>query len=96
MIDAIKSEIKAKLEKYYLETYNQEISIIVEEPKNPTLGDISVPLFTVVKALRKPMPQIVEEALPVIKNASSAISSISFKFTNIIISFQNLYIYFAF
>ena len=57
MIDAIKSEIKAKLEKYYLETYNQEISIIVEEPKNPTLGDISVPLFTVVKALRKPMPQ---------------------------------------
>ena len=87
MIDAIKSEIKAKLEKYYLETYNQEISIIVEEPKNPTLGDISVPLFTVVKALRKPMPQIVEEALPVIQNASSAIASISSvgAFVNILI-----------
>lgn len=87
MIDAIKSEIKAKLEKYYLETYNQEIQIIVEEPKNPTLGDISVPLFTVVKALRKPMPQIVEEALPVIKESSSAISSISSvgAFVNIVI-----------
>ena len=32
MIDAIKSEIKAKLEKFYLETYNQEIGVIVEEP----------------------------------------------------------------
>ena len=87
MIDAIKSEIKAKLEKYYLETYNQEIQIIVEEPKNPTLGDISVPLFTVVKALRKPMPQIVEEALPVIKASSSAISNISSvgAFVNIVI-----------
>ena len=87
MIDAIKSEIKAKLEKFYLETYNQEIGIIVEEPKNPTLGDISVPLFTVVKALRKPMPQIVEEALPVIQNASSAIASVSSvgAFVNIVI-----------
>ena len=87
MIDAIKSEIKSKLEKYYLETYNQEIGIIVEEPKNPTLGDISVPLFTVVKALRKPMPQIVEEALPVIQNASPAIASVSSvgAFVNIVI-----------
>ena len=40
MIDASKSEIKAKLEKFYLETYNQEIGVIVEEPKNPTLGTI--------------------------------------------------------
>ena len=73
MIESIKLSIKATLEAYYLEKYGQNISIVVEEPKNASLGDISVPMFTVVKALRKPMPQIVEEALPIVNSSSNAI-----------------------
>ena len=73
MIETIKLCIKNALEKYYLENYGQNISIVVEEPKNASLGDISVPMFSVVKTLRKPMPQIVEEALPVVQTSSNAI-----------------------
>ena len=67
MIDQIKQLLKNNLEKYYNERYNVELSMVVEEPKNATLGDISIPLFTVVKALRKPMPELVNEAVEVIK-----------------------------
>ncbi len=68
MINQIKLLIKQNLEKYYKEKYNQDISIVVEEPKNSTMGDISVPMFSVVKTLRKPMPEIVAEAKEVISN----------------------------
>ncbi len=67
MIDQIKQLLKNNLEKYYNEKYNVELSMVVEEPKNASLGDISIPLFTVVKALRKPMPELVNEAVEVIK-----------------------------
>lgn len=77
MIEAIKEQIKATLEKYYLDNYNQNISIVVEEPKNPSLGDISIPMFSVVKVLRKPMPEIVNEAMAIAKTASNAINNIS-------------------
>lgn len=77
MIETIKEQIKNTLEKYYLDNYNQNISIVVEEPKNPSLGDISIPMFSVVKILRKPMPEIVNEAMPIIKSASNAINDIS-------------------
>lgn len=73
MIESIKACIRETLEKYYKETYEQEIGIVVEEPKNASLGDISVPMFSVVKTLRKPMPQIVAEALPIVEGASEAI-----------------------
>lgn len=77
MIEAIKEQIKATLEKYYLDNYNQNISIVVEEPKNPSLGDISIPMFSVVKVLRKPMHEIVNEAMAIVKTASNAINNIS-------------------
>ena len=48
MINKIKLDLKKLLENFYLEKYNSNISIIVEEPKNSSLGDISIPLFTVV------------------------------------------------
>lgn len=67
MIDQIKKSLKINLEKYYLNNYSIEISMVVEEPKNPELGDISIPMFSVVKALRKPMPEIVNEAVMAIK-----------------------------
>ena len=76
MINAIKGDLKLKLESYYKKKYNTDIQIIVEEPKNASLGDISIPMFTVVKALRKPMPEIVNEAIEVIKD-DELISKIS-------------------
>ena len=33
MINQIKLELKNKLEKYYKENYNIELSVVVEEPK---------------------------------------------------------------
>ncbi len=75
MIEQIKIEIKNLLEEYY-KNNGFEVSIVVETPKDPKLGDISVPMFTVVKVLRKPMPQIVEEALNIIKNADLPIKDV--------------------
>ena len=75
MIEQIKIEIKNLLEEYYKKN-GFEVSIVVETPKDPKLGDISVPMFTVVKVLRKPMPQIVEEALNIIKNADLPIKDV--------------------
>lgn len=77
MINKIKTELKELLEKYYLEKHNTNITIVVEEPKNSSLGDISIPLFTVVKTLRKPMPELVNEAVFVIKNCDLPILSVS-------------------
>ena len=68
MINKIKQLLKENLEKYYSNKYNTEITFVVEEPKNATLGDISVPMFSVVKVLRKPMPEIVAEAVEVINS----------------------------
>lgn len=87
MIEQIKQEIKTKLESFYLKEYNIAINIIVEEPKNASLGDISVPMFNIVKILRKPMPQIVEEACPLIKGASELIFDVkpTGAFVNVIV-----------
>ncbi|MCM1131701.1 MAG: arginine--tRNA ligase [Roseburia sp.] len=77
MIEAIKEKIKLTLEQYYKEKHQQDVSIVVEEPKNRDLGDISIPMFSVIKILRRPMPEIISEAIPVIQSASNAILSIT-------------------
>lgn len=68
MIAQLKLDLKKNLENYYSKNYNIEISMVVEEPKNSTLGDISIPMFSVVKTLRKSMPELVNEAIEVIKS----------------------------
>ena len=45
MLETIKEQIKSTLENFYQLKYEQEIGIVVEEPKNPELGDISIPIF---------------------------------------------------
>lgn len=75
MIENIKLKLKDILENHYKEL-GFDISIVVETPKDPKLGDISLPMFSAVKVLRKPMPLIVEEALNVIKNANLPINDI--------------------
>lgn len=88
MINLVKNNVKLALENFYKNNYNEQINIIVEEPKNPTLGDISVPMFVAVKALKRPMPEVVNEAIDVIKGASDYIKSVvaTGPFINIIVN----------
>ena len=77
MIETIKLTLKEKLEAYYKEKYNQELTMVVETPKKVEMGDISVPMFSVVKVLRKPMPEIVKEAVEVIESLDLPILSVT-------------------
>ena len=88
MIQQIKLEIKKYLEKYYLEKYQTAINIIVEEPKKAELGDISIPMFSVVKTLRKPLPEITSEVKEALINNFKVIDSINVMgaFVNIMIN----------
>lgn len=63
MIEELKQELKAKLTNYYKEKYDVSLNIVVEEPKKKELGDISLPMFVIVKELKKPMPEVVDEAV---------------------------------
>ena len=77
MIEEIKQQIKECLEKYYKNSYDLDANIIVEEPKNPAMGDIALPMFTMIKALRKPLPEITKEASDVIAKNFDVIDSIN-------------------
>lgn len=77
MIEEIKQQIKECLEKYYKETYNVDANIIVEEPKNPAMGDIALPMFTMIKTLIKPVPEITKEASDVISKSFDVIENIN-------------------
>lgn len=77
MIKTIKQNIKKCLEGYYLQEYAQEINIIVEEPKKPELGDISIPMFAVVKVLHKPLPELTKEAAEVLQSSLAIISDVN-------------------
>ena len=76
MIEGLKNQIKSKLEQYLKNEMNLDIDIVVEEPKNANLGDISVPMFSLVKVLRKPMPEITSFAIDVIKGFDLPITEI--------------------
>lgn len=77
MIDDIKQTLKKGLEAYYKEKYGLELNLIIEEPKKASLGDISIPMFLVVKELKKPMPEVVSEASEVIKTLSGYIKEVN-------------------
>lgn len=77
MIEEIKQQIKECLEKYYKETYNVDANIIVEEPKNPAMGDVAIPMFTMIKTLKKPVPEITKEASDVISKSFDVIENIN-------------------
>ena len=77
MIEEIKQQIKECLEKYYKETYNVDANIIVEEPKNLAMGDIALPMFTMIKTLKKPVPEITKEASDVISKSFDVIENIN-------------------
>jgi len=60
MINQIKQTIKNEIEAYLSDTYQQTIDVTVEKPKNPKMGDISLPVFSMIKVLKKPLPVIVD------------------------------------
>lgn len=92
MIDQIKVDIKNKLEQFYKDTYNLEnINIIVEEPKNASLGDISIPMFALLKQLHKPLPEVTKEAVDVISDYKFIKSiSVTGAFINILLNKDEL------
>ena len=69
MINNIKTRIKKELELKLKEIYKTDISVVVEEPKKVELGDISIPVFSVVKVVRKPLPQVLETIIEILKTS---------------------------
>lgn len=76
MISGLKIQIKKCVEDYVLNTYNKEITAVVEQPKNMEMGDIAVPVFVVMKAICKPLPQVVLEIKELLLNSFSLINEI--------------------
>ncbi|MGD9908991.1 MAG: arginine--tRNA ligase [Candidatus Izemoplasmatales bacterium] len=70
MIEKVKSELKKELDLKLHEKYGTDIQVIVEEPKKVSLGDISVPVFQIVKVVRKPLPDVVNEVISLIQNST--------------------------
>ncbi len=91
MIEYIKTELKDLIEKYFKDKYNLELNIVIEEPKKKELGDLSIPSFVVVKALRKPLNDCVNEIVEVIKGLKIISSyQVMGGFINIVISKEEL------
>ena len=77
MILELKQKIKECIENYVLTTYDKTVVAVVEQPKNMELGDIAVPVFSVMKALGKPLPAVVTEIKDLLLNSFSAIKEIN-------------------
>ena len=70
MLNKMKLRIKKELEIRLFEEFKEEIQVIVEEPKKADLGDLSIPIFSVVKVLRRPLPQVVETVKKALESVS--------------------------
>ena len=91
MIENIKFKLKELLENYFLNKYNLEVNIVIEEPKKKELGDLSIPSFSVVKAMRRPLNDCVNEIVEVIKNESIIKSyQVMGGFINIVINKESI------
>ena len=77
MIDNIKKNLKLELNKFFIDKYQTDIKLDVEEPKNPTLGDISVPLFPALKALHKGPNELVPVVTEFISSLDLPINNVT-------------------
>ena len=77
MIQELKLKIKECIESYVLTTYQKEVTAVVEQPKNMEMGDIAVPVFTVMKTIGKPLPAVVTEIKDLLLESFSAIKEIN-------------------
>jgi arginyl-tRNA synthetase len=71
MIDKLKLQIREDLEKSLSAKYNQPINVVVEEPKTSGLGDISIPVFSIVKTVRKQLNEVVEDVINALEYSSA-------------------------
>ncbi len=60
MIEILKSNLKTEIETKLQNHYSEKINLVVETPKNSELGDISIPVFSIVKVVRRPLLEVVE------------------------------------
>jgi len=70
MIDKIKQIIREELETRLKDFYQIDLAVVVEEPKSSSLGDISIPAFSIVKAVRKPLNEVVEKVIEELSHTS--------------------------
>ena len=77
MIQQLKGKIKEYIESYVLTNYEKNVVAVVEQPKNMELGDISVPVFSVMKTIGKPLPAVVEEIKNILLENFPAIKEIN-------------------
>ena len=77
MILDLKLKIKQCIEEYVKKEFGIEVTAVVEQPKNLEMGDIAVPVFTVMKAIRKPLPEVVSMIKRLLLNSFTEISEIN-------------------
>ena len=77
MIQELKLKIKECIENYVLTNYQKEVTAVVEQPKNMEMGDIAVPVFSVMKTIGKPLPAVVTEIKELLLESFSAIKEIN-------------------
>lgn len=58
MLNELNIKISEFLNKKIFEDFGLQVMTVVEQPKNPEMGDIAIPSFVVVKALKKPLVEI--------------------------------------
>jgi len=56
MIEQIKKDLKDILEHEFFIRFAVQANVIVEAPKRKDQGDLSIPVFTIAKAIHKPVP----------------------------------------
>lgn len=77
MINLLKDKLKKEISGYILNKYQAEVNVVVEQPKNLELGDISVPVFSMLKALKKPLNEVADEIKAFIKDNFVEIEDVS-------------------
>ena len=77
MIQELKLKIKECIENYVLTNYQKEVTAVVEQPKNMEMGDIAVPVFSVMKTIGKPLPAVVTEIKELLLESFSVIKEIN-------------------
>ncbi|MDD4184890.1 MAG: arginine--tRNA ligase [Candidatus Izemoplasmatales bacterium] len=70
MIEKIKRQLHSELERALKVQFSIEVPVIVEEPKRANQGDISVPVFPLVKAFSKPLVEVVDAVRSLILETS--------------------------
>ena len=57
MIEQIKLQLKETLESVFLNEFHTTVNVVIEAPKRVEQGDLSIPVFTIAKAINKPLPE---------------------------------------